>query len=388
MKQEQLHPYTPWIWWVLVLPGLALVVGVASVALTNLGDMPFDNGDLWWVGGAIPLTSLAFLYATARRKRALRRFAKDQLAVLLATRTSPSRMAIRAGFFVLALVATVAAILGPRWGTFMEKQKVRGIDVVVALDLSRSMLAKDLMPNRLEQAKLQIQHQLVDRAIFKRANRLGLLVFAGTTSLRVPLTTDHLAFKSQLQSVHYGSITRGGTAIASAITAATDLFDRSPETATKIILLFTDGEDHEGDPVAAAQLAQVEKGIRVFTVGVGDPAKSAGAEVPTGKSGDRTPLLHSGQIVFSKLDVDTLQKMAEAGSGRYANLSELHLLVNEMASMWKANLTTEERERHIPRYQWFLAAALVLLGLSTMIRESNNEPAERPKRTWQMEMAN
>lgn len=387
MTQPSLYPRATWIVWILVVPFTLLVVGIGLAATTRIGDLPFDNADLWWLGGVVPLASLLCLYGMTRRRRSMARFVSNQLTPLLATGVSPTRQALRASLLIVSMLLMVVALLGPRWGIYMEKQKVRGVDVVVAVDVSRSMLAEDLTPNRLERAKQEIRRQLTERAVFRNAHRLGLLAFAGSTSLRVPLTSDHLAFRSKLQALQYGSAPRGGTAIAEAIRAATDLFSRSPGQATKIILLFTDGEDHEGGPAEAAREAFQDHGIRVFAIGVGDPSRAVGAEVPSSKSGENKPLLFDGQIVFSKVDVEGLKQIAKAGGGQYAPLQDLPAMVNGIAGMWKAELTTEERQRHIPRYQWFLAAALLLLGLEIGIRDHQAKAADLPTRIWQQEEA-
>lgn len=264
----------------------------------------------------------------------------------------------------------------------MEKQKVRGIDVVVALDLSRSMLARDVAPNRLEAAKEALRRQLTERAVFRQAHRLGLLVFAGSASLRVPLTTDHLNFRARLAAQQYGQVSGGGTALARAITTAADMFHVSPSEATRVILLVTDGEDHEGEARDAARRVYQEKGIRVFPVAVGDLERVAGAEVPTSLN-DPKPLLHQGQIVFSRPDVEGLKSIAEAGGGHFAALRDLPQLINAIAGMYRAELTTEERLRHKPRYQWFLAAALFLLVVESMTSEARRGPVLLPRRTWQ-----
>jgi len=292
---------------------------------------------------------------------------------------------MRAGIFVVALLLIVAAIIGPRWGMYLEKQRVFGVDIVVALDVSRSMLAEDVEPNRLARAKREIREQLVERAAFERNNRLALLAFAGSTTLRLPLTTDHLAFQNKLEALEVGAAPRGGTAIAKAIQDASDLFASSPPEATKLILLFTDGEDHEGDPVAAAKAAFDEHGIRTFTVAVGDPTQTVGARIPVYDHGQRKPLLYNGQIVFSKLDVPGLQAIADAGHGQYAPISEFNRLVDAMSGLRKTELTTEERKRHRPRYQWLLAAALILLYLETTISERRAATEEAVQRVWQLE---
>lgn len=389
MSRTILYPIGTWILWTLALPLAVLTVGMVVVARTDVGDLPFDNSHLWWLGAAVPLAGLLSIYGTLRRRRAVSRFAAEEIVPLLTRRVSSVRPAIRAGLVVLAVLMIVAAIIGPRWGVYMERQKVRGVDVVAALDVSRSMLAEDIRPNRLERAKDEIRHQLTERPVFRHANRLALLAFAGSTSLRVPLTTDHLNFRAKLAALQFGVVPRGGTAIAEAILAAVDLLARSPEQATKVILLFTDGEDTSGgEPIEAARKAYTEKGIRVFTIGVGDPARTVGTEVPAGTAGDRKPMLHEGQIVFSKLDVAGLRQIAEAGGGEYAPLEDLHVLVNAISGMWKMELTTEERRRHKPQYQWFLAAALALLGMNTIMAEHRSSgDAGVTQRTWQQEAA-
>ena len=314
-------------------------------------------------------------------------FVSPRLAPLLIEGVSPARRAIRAGLLGLALVMIVAALLGPRWGIYVEPQKVYGVDVVVALDVSRSMLAEDLQPTRLERAKKELRVQLAERAVFRRANRLALLAFAGGTSLRLPLTSDTLAFAAKLADVQVGSVPRGGTSLASAIERAVDLFSRSPQEATKVLLLVTDGEDHEGGAADAARRAQTDHGIRVHTVGVGDPAGTVGAQLFVGENGARKPLLHDGQIVFSRLDVPGLQRVAAEGHGSYAPMQDLHVLVNAIADQWKTHLTTEQRQRHRPRYQWFVVAALTFLTLETLVREQASARRTAPRRLWQQELA-
>ncbi len=386
MSRRSLYPVWTWVLWVIVIPLGLLALGGVLIATTDARDLPFDNAHLWWLIGVVPLGGLLFLYGMFRRRRGLYRFMSAELAPLLTAPMSPTRQALRSGLLVVALVMLSAAILGPRWGIYLQEQKVRGVDIVVALDVSRSMLAADVLPNRFARVKREIRQQLTERAVFRGAHRLALSAFAGTTSLRLPLTTDHLAFRSKLENVHVGVVPRGGTAIGPAIHEATDLFARSPEQATKIVLLFTDGEDHEGGAVEAAREAHENRGIRVFTIGVGDQSLTAGAPIPVDGAGGVKELLHDGQIVFSKLDVDGLRQIAEAGGGRYAPLDDLHLLVDAIAHMRKAELTTEERMRHRPRYQWFVAVALLLLGLETLISERRTVAGDAPQRVWQQEM--
>lgn len=383
MNRRALYPLTLWSTWTLIVPFGVMALAALVVASSDAKTLVFDNPQLWWLGAVVPLGGLVWLYGVGRRRRALHNFASAQLAPLLAPTVSPTRQALRAGLTILAVVMIVSALIGPRWGMYLEKQRVFGVDVVVALDVSRSMLAADLLPNRLERAKRDLRQQLTERGAFKNAHRLGLLAFAGTTSLRLPLTTDHVAFRSKLDALRVGVVPRGGTAIGQAIAAAVDLFAKSPQQATKVVLLCTDGEDHEGGPVEEAKVAWKEHGIHVFTIGVGDPRRTVGAEVPVGDGGASKPLLHDGQIVFSKLDVDRLRTIANAGGGDYASIEELNRIVDKIASMRTTELTTEERMRHQPQYQWFVAVALLLLGAEMMLREVRRVASDELQRTWQ-----
>lgn len=385
MKPRTLYPIWLWSIWALMLPLALMAAAAAVVALSDVQTLVFDGAELWWVGVVVPIAGAATMYGVFRRRRALLRFAAVPVAPLLVTSIQPGRAAFRAGLFVVSLVLLAAALVGPRWGRYLEKQRVHGVDVVVALDVSRSMLAGDLQPNRLERAKQDLRQQLTERGAFRNAHRLGLIAFAGTTSLRLPLTTDHVAFRSKLDAVKVGSVPKGGTAIAQAIRKAVDLFERSPQDATKIILLVTDGEDHEGDPVAAAKEAWAGKGIRVYTIGVGDPNRTVGAEVPAGEGSAAKPLLHQGQIVFSKLDVEGLRRIAEGGGGEFSTIEALPRAVDRIAGMKGSELSTEERMRHRPQYQWFVAAAMLLLMIEGLLGEVGRVSTAAVQRTWQTE---
>jgi Ca-activated chloride channel homolog len=381
---KRTYPISLWIVWTAVVPGALAVTAVLIVASADRSVLVFDRPDLWWLGSLGAVSALLAMYSAVRRRRALATFASAELGPLLLGRVSAGRQAFRAGLFVLAIGLLAAAIVGPRWDKYLEKQKVYGRDIVVALDVSRSMLARDVTPYRLANAKREIKQQLTERGAFAQSNRLALMAFAGTTSLRLPLTTDTLAFQRKLDEIHVGSVPRGGTAIAEAIRSGVELFARSPEQAERVILLFTDGEDHEGGPVEAAKAAWEGHGIRVFTFGVGDDTSTVGAEVPE-SLGENKPMLYDGQIVFSKLDVDGLRKIAEAGQGAYFSIGQLFRAVNMIASMKRSELSTEERLRHKPRFQWFLAAAIALLCLETLVREARNVQDDRVIRTWQRE---
>ncbi|MFQ5413439.1 MAG: VWA domain-containing protein [Phycisphaerae bacterium] len=387
MIRRVLYPWGVWLVGALGVPVALVALGLVLLVATDIGELPFDDLGLWWLVLAAPVAGVLCLYGAARRRRALGRFTSVSLGPLLVPWASPTRQVVRATAVIVSVFFIAVAITGPRWGVYLEKQEAYGVDVVVALDVSRSMLARDVAPNRLLAAKRDIRRHLTERSAFQRMHRLGLLAFAGSATLRMPLSTDHLAFRAKLADVGLGSAPRGGTAIAEAIKKATLLLASSPDDATRLILLLTDGEDHEGDPVAAAQTAFQAHGIRTYTIGVGDPALPAGAEVPMdGRPGSK-PLLYDGQIVFSKLDVDGLRTIAEAGGGRYASIADLGHLVDAISSMHRTRLGTEARQIHRPRYQWFLAAALVCVLMEPLIRPSRRSVADLPRRVWQQEAA-
>ncbi len=382
-----LYPFSAWLTAVVIVPTLLVTAGLLVVLSIDRSALVFDGAAYWWTGGLVLLVGVLVLCGSVRNRRAVERFAGIELAPLLCSRLSPTRKVVRGGLLVCGLLFLAAAILGPRWGMYLEKQKVRGVDIVVALDVSRSMLARDIEPNRIQRAKRELSQQLTERGAFHGENRLGLIAFAGATSLRLPLTTDHAAFRNKLDQLRVGSVSRGGTAIAKAIDAATDLFAVSPPDATKIILLVTDGEDHEENPVEAAENAYKEHGIHVYTVAAGDPASTVGAQVPMNESPGAPPLLYDGQIVFSKVSDEVLKAIATAGQGEYVPLESFNRLVAKMASLEGKELGTEERLRLRPQYQWFAAICLLLLFWEAALSDVSPRRADEPLRAWQQEAA-
>ncbi len=387
MKPRTLYPWWPCVVWVLIAPAALAVLGAGAMLAAPSGALGFDGMSWLWLLLAAPAAAALGCYAHARRRAAMARFVSETMAPLLAAEASPTRQAIRAGLLVTVLLLVGVAVLGPRWGLYMEKTDAYGVDVVVALDVSRSMLARDLSPNRLEYARRTIREQLTERSAFGRMNRLGLLAFAGSTSMKVPLTLDQPFFRQALEQIDLNSAPRGGTAIAEAVYESAGFFKTSPKEASKILLVFTDGEDHVGDPIAAAREMHEEYGIVTYCVGVGDPSLTAGAEVPEGESPDARPLVHEGQIVFSKISPEALTAIAEAGQGRYVPAADFGLLVGHLSQLQKQKITAEERQRRMPRYQWFVAAALLLLTLEPLIARRRRVPDEAVTRVWQQEAA-
>lgn len=369
------------------MPPVLIGLLVALIVFTDAGSLPMDRRALIYFVLLVPITGLGYWYGLIRRRRAMRRFALPQTAALLAAGVSPGRQALRAGMVLLALFLVIIALLGPRWGKYLEKREAYGVDVVVAMDVSRSMLARDLKPNRLEYAKGQLRIHLTERSAFANSNRLGLLAFAGSASMKAPLSLDHLFFQQALANININSAPRGGTAIAEAIYDSVGFFRSSPDEAMKILLVVTDGEDHEGGPVKAAEDVYNDYGIVTYTVGVGDPDSPVGAEVPSAPGPGAKPLVYDGQLVISKLEDKQLREIADSGQGKYVSIRDLGSLVNQLSDLQQQRLTTEERLRNRPRYQWFLAPAILLLLLEPMVRDRRRNGQTELERTWQQEMA-
>jgi Ca-activated chloride channel family protein len=319
-------------------------------------DMPMFS--LLWL--LLPLL-LLFFHAAARRRRALAAFAEPGLA---AGRVRPERWAGRAARFVLfclAMIAMIAALARPVGNLQETEVKQTGRDLVFMLDVSQSMLANDLMPNRLERAKLAIR-DCVEKL---RGDRVALVAFAGEAAVKCPLTTDYGFFLLMLDAVDTTSIARGGTLLGDALrTTLKQAFDNREKQCRDIILL-TDGEDHESFPVQAARQAAAA-GVRLLAVGLGDAQE--GRRIPvTTAAGQNGFLQYQGREVWSRLDGATLRRMAEATpGGRYlpvgtgtVDLGQIYL--DLIASADRGELPATTVKRHEEKFQFFVATALVLL---------------------------
>ncbi|MBI4566198.1 MAG: VWA domain-containing protein [Planctomycetes bacterium] len=306
------------------------------------------------------LVPVGVLLARAHRRR--RSAAARLIAPAMQGRVMPrSRDAypwIRGSLLLLAFACLGIAAARPRWGVYFEKVARRGADVLVLLDVSRSMLSQDVAPSRLERSKSDL------RDLLRRleGDRVGLIAFAGKAVLVCPLTTDHSFFGMMLDQVGPDSAPRGGTAIGDAIREALRNMEARRDR-DQAFLLITDGEDHDSFPSEAAAAA-AERGVKIFTVGMGDPVE--GARVPTvAESGDRAYLKYQGQEVWSKMDEGLLQDIALKTQGAYVpaktqvyDLGEVY--ENHLASLARSEEETEKRRRYRDRFQIFVFLALLL----------------------------
>lgn len=309
----------------------------------------------------IPLFFVSYVLMRHFRRRRIRKFGDERLVSRIMPSASGSKGWVRLVLFSLAFFFFSIGMSRPQIGAKLKEHKTKGAEIMIALDVSNSMLAEDYSPNRLERAKLAIS-KLVDRL---RDDRIGMIVFAGSSFVQLPITTDYVSAKMFLNSISPESVPIQGTAIGEAINTAIRSFSAQSEK-SRAIIVITDGENHEDDPVAAAKQA-AEMGIRVFTIGVGS---SEGKPIPMNGEllKDR-----SGNIVVSRLDEKTLKQIAAAGNGMYvrAGNSEFGLnpIIDEIQKMQDEQFSSVVFEEYDEQYMYFFGIALFFFVLEMLVGE-------------------
>lgn len=309
----------------------------------------------------IPLFFVSYVLMRHFRRRRIRKFGDERLVRGIMPSVSRSKGWEKLVLFSLAFFFFSIGMSRPQIGAKLKEHKTKGAEIMIVLDVSNSMLAEDYSPNRLERAKLAIS-KLVDRL---RDDRIGLIVFAGSSFVQLPITTDYVSAKMFLNSISPESVPIQGTAIGEAINTAIRSFSAQSEK-SRAIIVITDGENHEDDPVAAAKQA-AEMGIRVFTIGVGS---SEGKPIPMDGEllKDR-----SGNIVVSRLDEKTLKQIAAAGNGMYvrAGNSEFGLnpIIDEIQKMQDEQFSSVVFEEFDEQYMYFFGIALVFFVLEMLVGE-------------------
>ena len=321
---------------------------------------------LLWV---IPLLVGVVVFAANRRRQALEEFADRELLAHIQPEAAGPRRRWKAALLLAGFAFAVMALARPAWNPTARDVERRGRDVAFVLDVSKSMLAEDLAPNRLERAKLAI----VDTIERLRGDRVALVAFAGTAVIKCPLTLDYGFFRVALNDISPQSVTRGGTLIGDALRKTMDEVFDERQTEFRDVILITDGEDHESFPVEAAKQMGEQK-IRLLAIGLGD--EEQGRRIPiTGPGGRKTFLQYDGQEVWTKLDGDTLRQMVNATpGGRYLNVSTGAIdlgdvYVKLIAGARKTELGSTELERYEEKFQIFLGVAFLLLVVEMAIRE-------------------
>ena len=283
------------------------------------------------------------------RRRKIRKFGDEKLVEQLMPSYSKSKVWVRLTLFSIGFFFFAIGLSRPQIGARLKEQEIKGAEIIIAMDVSNSMLAEDYSPNRLDRAKLAVS-RLVDKL---RDDRIGLVIFAGTSFVQLPVTTDYVSAKMFLNTIDTGSIPIQGTAMGDAITTCIRSFSQQSDK-SRAIILITDGENHEDDPVAAAKQA-AEMGIKVFTIGVGSPE---GKPIPM--NGE---LLKDkdGEIVVSRLDEEVLKEVAQAGNGAYvrAGNSEFGLnpIIEDLKKLEDEKYNSIVFEEFDEQFMYFLAIA-------------------------------
>lgn len=319
----------------------------------------FAQPDMLYLLLLVPVLTVIWIIGNRRRRLARERFGDARLLERLSPDYSPARMAIKFFIRMLALIMAVLTVARPQFGSKLEEVKREGVEVVIALDVSNSMLAADIAPSRLERAKQAIT-QLVDQL---REDRIGLILFAGDAYTQIPITNDYLSAKMFLATAGPDAVSKQGTAIGAAI----DLGIRSftPESdKSRALIIITDGENHEDDAVEKAREA-AEKGIVVHTIGIGSPD---GSPIPV-ETGGRTDYLKDsqGNTVISKLDEKGLQEIASVTGGRYVRASNTSIglteIYNDIGRMKKSEINTVMYTDY--NEQFLIPASLLFILLLT-----------------------
>ncbi len=321
--------------------------------------MYWENPNALFLLWILPAAGALFIYAFRKRAATARRFADQAMVARLMPSFRGARPWIK-GIFVLAGIGClVVATARPRFGYYFEHVKQRGVDLFVLLDVSRSMLAEDVAPNRLERARSDIRDLLKQLT----GDRTGLVAFAGKPVVMVPLTTDQGFFKTVLNETGPSSAPRGGSLIGDAIRKGMEAMKERRDR-DQVFVLITDGEDHDSFPEEAAKRA-AERGIKIFCVGLGDPGD--GARIPVRKDENSLVYIkHQGKEVWSSMDEDLLKKIALSTGGAYIpaktsayDLGEVY--DNHLAGLAKGEIREEKRKRFKERFQLFVCLGVLFL---------------------------
>jgi len=337
--------------------------------------MQFAAPHLLWLLLLLPLLALFFWWAARTRRRRLVQFIQTRLLSALTVGVSPARRKIRLGCLLLAVALLITALARPQYGFDLQKVEQRGLDIVVAIDTSKSMLAEDIAPNRLERAKLAAL-DLMQQA---KPDRLGLVAFAGDAFLECPLTFDNSAFQQCVQTLNVNTLPQGGTAIAAAIQTAQKAFRESDHY--KVLVLLTDGGDNNGGALAAARAA-AKAGLKIFTIGVGTPQGDL-LRITDANGNSDYIRDENGDVVKSSLNESLLRQIAAATGGFFLPLRG----ANTMETLYERGLAplpkSEGEERLIRRYHeqyhWPLAAAILLLLAEMFLPERRKSTVQSPQ---------
>lgn len=326
--------------------------------------------NLLWL---LPLLVVVYWLYLRWKRKAARRLGDPKVIALLMPHKSGWRGHFKFFLHLLTLASILIAIANPQTGSQLEKVKRKGIDIVIALDVSNSMLAQDIKPNRLDRAKQSISRLIDDL----ENDRIGMVVFAGNAYTQLPITTDYSAAKLMLSSVNTDMVPVQGTAIGKAVEMASSAFDI--EKSGKAIIIITDGETHDEQALEKVEEA-AENGIRVFTIGLG---LAEGAPIPIYQNGTVTGFKkdRDGSTVITRLDETMLQQIANAGKGIYVRASNsqtgLNQIFDEINRLEQNSYDTQSFSDYEDRFQYFIGFALLILFINYIINERKSRLGDK-----------
>ena len=318
-----------------------------------------DEKIFFYLLGIIPIMVLLFIGLQVWKSRQQKNFAESRLLKRLAPARSVFKPTLKLLFVLLGLTSLIIALVNPKMGTKLETVRREGVDIVFAVDVSKSMLAEDIAPNRLEKAK-----RLVSEIINQLASdRVGIIAYAGQAYPQLPITTDYGAAKMFLQGLNTDMLSSQGTAINEAIELASTYFDDEEQT-NRILFIISDGEDHSGTATLDAVDLALNEGIKIFTIGVG---KNKGAPIPIKRNGvvERLKKDSKGEVVITRLNSGILEDIASEGNGSYVDGSDTEdavaLVKETLDQMDKKEFEAKQFADYKDQFQWFLGAALFFL---------------------------
>lgn len=328
--------------------------------------MKFEYPYLLYLLWLTPLIVIFFFFAYKHKISLLKKFCEMDICFKIIEDMSLFRKKIRYLLLTLIFIMIILAMSGPKWGFVWEDIRRKGVDIYFAIDVSESMLAEDMSPNRIERAK----RELIDFMNIVQGDRVGLVVFAGKSFVQCPLTLDYNAIQMFIDDISTYSVPVKGTSIANAIRTCIDAFNRSAESSSKAIILITDGEDHLGDVIAAANEAK-NQGVVIYAIGLGQPA---GAKLP----GPGGTLRHFGEEVISKPNFKQLKEITNLTGGIYAHSVTGNLDIENIylrgikRALKEQELKTSREKRWFERFQWPLSLAVILVIFEFFMRDKRN----------------
>ena len=335
----------------------------------------FEHPEWLYALLVIPLMIAIYVIVRVLQKRRFRQFASQEMLEVLSPKSSARRSGVKFALLLVSIAFLILALANLQSGSKMEEVKREGIDLFIAVDVSNSMNAQDIVPSRLDRSKQSINKLIAEL----RGDRLGIIVFADKAFVQLPVTTDYAAAKMFLSTVSTNSVASQGTAIAEAINVAMKSF--ADDERSKAVVIISDGEDHEDDAAVKAAQEAAKKGIRIYTIGMG---LAEGAPIPeydryghlTGYRKDR-----NGTTIITRLDEAMLQSIANAGNGLYVRASNsnvgLEKIYKDISDMEKTEIESKVFTDYEDQFQWFLLPAIVFLILSILISPAKTELESR-----------